>query len=937
MIDFIPGDPLNTQISEIAPTVEHINNTLNEAESVIDEADTAIIVPIATDIKDAELAINQASGTILGGIEIAVEQAEQLIGKLTKKITDSLTNIMTDVYINTSMLGLPIPTDEEISYAEATGDYGFPAGNSVGSTGVTETTESEIPGRVDRVPQTTNQPPQTGTTTAPPTQVSQCPPGYHPAPPGGASVNPGSVPFVDSGRQMLSGEAVQCWPIFRWVYPADYDPATSIGEQGQIIMRPWTDDPQGQYTLPTEEHCFNGCHLIPPREGQYCYKSPVGWRVYVHPESGEIWAASQPLPGFIDIRFVGDNPQPGPGIDPGETPIGCIPDAPQGGKCPVPDQLCGPENDWPNFPHDEKKEDVCEQIETAIKNLEGNTLDIAKFITINAGVGTSSWIGDAIINAVTGGHEPILSGLAKRFAKWMQTVTSEVANKVACDSPAMVAIALRLALMRFIDKWFDIIPDQAISASEQISNTICQHKLPSGANADVAYLADQITEKIWECWHKAEGNHLAEAKKLMLAKRTKVTAREADLLYRRKKIEFEEMRKRMRADGVINDDDLQDIRELNEHQPTVTDLISWMKRDVFDEKAVEEQKLDEDFDKKFTGEAEDLADALGVKKKHAKYSWRSHWHYPSYSMGREFLHRFNDPDLPENLRFTEDDFREMLKIDDWVPGQIDRMIANSYHPVTRSDAVKAYMIHAVDDDGFIKQLKRSGYNQQDAEFMQRYYKKRRLINDRKGSGFPTMRTAVNAYSRCELTDDQFADIVQKIAIDDEQRDAAIEAARTARNVWERKQTIRTVKRPYLLGIYDELQARDELNNADISPACVNALIEQWSRERLRRDKFLTASQLCQMYERGIVTEKMMIDGLVRNGWGEMDAVLITANCGAMISEKLAKRARVEAEKAAKQLKQQQREQEKARRLAECGPPPCPKNRTQSANPVAGGP
>jgi hypothetical protein len=953
MDDFIPGDPMNAEVADATQGLAEVTQLINEAESVIDDTDAAIIVPVIEEIKDAEALCIEIEGVCIGEVEIAVSEAEELLGKVKGKITDDMDSLLGDIYSDMGLLGFDVPSSADLAYMEATGNNTPLANEPVEETGprsepgLTSGSEVIIEPLLDCTPRMIpyGTPCPTGyvlisrnsphgfdqCVPAGCVPESECPDGYHFEPSGEVETVVEMTPVAMAGRGPNPLSVLPCDPPVTNGWLEVYQPSMIAAEGGQFAHPPWLSANPAILNPPSVQECISGCHLRPPQTGERCFNLPANMQLYVRPSDGHLVAATYQPAGYE--RPV-PRPQFQPPYPPGPIAVpggNCVPDNTPIGKCPAPDVLCKPEGEFPGFPSDDKSDDVCKEIEDAIKRLEERNFQFKDFIGWWSGNVLGLPLADAIINAITGGSEPIFVALARRFVEWAQSTVSSASNSLACASPAMLQVTLKMAIMKFIQKWTDILPEQVLTATEQVSNTICQSRLPSGENADVAYLADQASTEMWECWQKAEGNHLAEAKKLMLSKRTRVSASQADLLYRRKKIEWEEMRKRMRAAGVVSDDDMFDIRELNEHQPTVTDIIAWMKRDVFDAEAVESLKLDEDFDKKFPGEAEKLADAIGLKKEHAKNSWRAHWHNPSYSMAREFLHRLNDPDLPENIRFDETAMRELLKYDDWVPGHIDRMIANAYHPVTRIDVVKAFMIHAMSEDEFVKRFKKTGYTEDDTRFYLEYYKKRRLINDRKSSGFPTFRTAVNSYARCELTERQFADISKKIAIDDDQRNNAIEAARTAREVWERKQTIRTVKRPYLLGIYDEQTARDELNRSDVDPACAASLIEQWNREKLRRDKFLSASQLCQMYERGIITETQMMLALVRSGWEENSAALIAANCGAMISEKIAKKARIESERQLKELRRIQREQEKARRLAECGPPPCPANRFQNGN------
>jgi hypothetical protein len=956
--DFQPGATVPNETSQTHPLLQEIQTAIDEADTVIDEADSAIVGDVATDILDAENVIQEASIAVTGEPELAISDSEKLIDKASAKLVTEMEDDLREAYSYMSSIGIPVPTDEELAYAEATGDYlgyigattALPA-NPVGpasSPTYQNANDSQTFAGQDAPPGQSQPTVNNPIVKVEPTHTGSegCRNSFGPeAETVGAygameacnNTNRCAVqvtqPYDNSGPEQAAAIAQYIQQASQGtlggaIAPLLYSPENlalvGAGNYQVQLITSWSSNTGGYWSGTNGPiGSYNG--------PSYQVIIPIGWHCQIDPSTGVVYAVKDNVPQWCGLQQQNwggpDTLVGGAGNDTGQ-PLGDI--------CPPKFSGCGPDEEWKGLPGADRDDKVCDWLQKGIAQLEGEDIDFAKFILMRSGVVQNSTTMDAIINALTGGHEPVLGQLLNRFAKWANQTVKTSAEDTGCSSPGIVNSSIRLAIIKFIDHWTSIIPHQLKIAELQKSNTICQSEIPTGGAVDAAYLADTMTKDEWECYHKAHGNFIDPAVKVLDSKRTRITAREADLLYRRKKIDNDEMSRRMREAGVLRDEDRFAIRDLNEHWPAQSEIIRLMNRDVFNAETAEKSKLFDGFESNYTDDAEKYGDALGIPKELMKLYWGAHWQLPSYTMAKEFLYRFNTDDSPQNVRFTEDDFRQLLKQDDWAPGHIDRMIAAAYHPIQKRDAILAYMIHASEDDEFVNQLMKVGYAKDNAQFMQRYYKKRREIADRKASGYPTMRTAVNAYAKCELAESEFQDIVTDISIDEDQTKAAIKAAKVSRKVWERKQAIRTIKRPFLLGLYDVAQATQELADEDVDPSCVDDLIKQWQRERMRRDKFFTAGQLCEYRERGIITQDDQLIALVRIGWQPEDAAVIVTDCGMRISEKQAERARREAERLARQLKQQQKEAEKAARLAECGPPPCPANRKQNTRPVGAG-
>ncbi|MBA7572564.1 hypothetical protein ES708_14347 [subsurface metagenome] len=135
--------------------------------------------------------------------------------------------------------------------------------------------------------------------------------------------------------------------------------------------------------------------------------------------------------------------------------------------------------------------------------------------------------------------------------------------------------------------------------------------------------------------------------------------------------------------------------------PSGQDFIRFAVRDVFNPDVVESAKLDDMF-------PEDIlpyAAKAGMSEEVLKWNWRAHWQLPSPQMGYEMVHR---------RIISKDELRELLKVADWAPGWIDRLIEIAYHPLTRVDARRMWTSGVLSDDGFKGAMLDLGYNESNA-------------------------------------------------------------------------------------------------------------------------------------------------------------------------------------------------------------------------------
>ncbi|RLG68993.1 MAG: hypothetical protein DRO11_08340 [Methanobacteriota archaeon] len=154
------------------------------------------------------------------------------------------------------------------------------------------------------------------------------------------------------------------------------------------------------------------------------------------------------------------------------------------------------------------------------------------------------------------------------------------------------------------------------------------------------------------------------------------------------------------------------LKEAYKYYPSPTDFIRFAVRDVFREDIVKKYGYDNEWEKIEKGIRE-YVEKAGIDLNVLKWYWRAHWVLPSPQMAYEMLHRGI---------ITQDDIRELLRISDYAPEWIEKLIAISYSPITRVDLRRLYQIGVIDEERLLRGYKELGYSEEDAKLMTEWTK-----------------------------------------------------------------------------------------------------------------------------------------------------------------------------------------------------------------------
>lgn len=200
----------------------------------------------------------------------------------------------------------------------------------------------------------------------------------------------------------------------------------------------------------------------------------------------------------------------------------------------------------------------------------------------------------------------------------------------------------------------------------------------------------------------------------------------------------------LRRNKILDESQIKIMQEMGNIVPGVSDLISFVVREAFNEDAVKNLGLDAEYednqDFSFWAGTQGLGKARAKTESgewkeidFAKMYWRSHWQLPSPGQAFQFLHRLREdrinyyrsilpPKTAEKLEpFTATDLDSLLKAADFAPKWRPMMAAISYSPYRLVDLRRLYFTGFINKNDVITELQDLGYSRDYAGVMADWY------------------------------------------------------------------------------------------------------------------------------------------------------------------------------------------------------------------------
>jgi len=384
-------------------------------------------------------------------------------------------------------------------------------------------------------------------------------------------------------------------------------------------------------------------------------------------------------------------------------------------------------------------------------------------------------------------------------------------------------------------------------------------------------LLGKITDEEYKRLLRFEGYSAARAERFLEAAKNYLTAGEIIAAYYREK-----------GPGKPSDSDLQAIAQELESRgfspedakryaliahpyPSPTDVIQWAVREAFSPEIVERW----DMDAAYPAELNQWGQAVGWTPEILKYFWRAHWRWPSPTQAQEFVWRTNVK-WWTGPKFSEQDYQEMLRLADYVPGTIPMFMSTLYRPFTRVDVRRMHKLGILSDEDLVDAYKELGFDdwhaQRMAEFTIQYNLKTAEDPDRD----LTRAVVEKAYRTGVIDASQFEEFLKTMGYSEQDarflrqvndQDMALD------RVWDWVSLLRSQVASGLISIDD---ARRKLTDLGLQPVWVEHYINLFSAYREQPTKLPSKTDVKKWVSYEIISPEEAKDYLRRLGYSETE-------------------------------------------------------------------
>jgi len=322
-------------------------------------------------------------------------------------------------------------------------------------------------------------------------------------------------------------------------------------------------------------------------------------------------------------------------------------------------------------------------------------------------------------------------------------------------------------------------------------------------------------------------------------KPTLLSPTDSVLGYWRGKLSREQMYDEMSQMGY-NQERTDTIEEVNRFVPGPSDLIRFSVRDVFRPDVVEKYGYDTDFDK-MEKEIEPWTKKVGMDTDTLKQYWRAHWDLPSLTSAFEMFHRG---------LITEEDIKELLRINDMSPYYIDNLVKIAYKPYTRVDIRRMYSAGVLNREQVKTAYKDLGYDDEKAENLTKFTVKSSMPAEKDLS----KTELITLFNAGQITQAQAVEGFGKIGYDPEESENLIklEEARKEQKYKDREKKI--ISNQYYYGQISRQEAEKALNTLNVTEREKITLLSEVEARIREKHRSPTKADLEQWLKKDLITE-----------------------------------------------------------------------------------
>ena len=323
-------------------------------------------------------------------------------------------------------------------------------------------------------------------------------------------------------------------------------------------------------------------------------------------------------------------------------------------------------------------------------------------------------------------------------------------------------------------------------------------------------------------------------------------------LYNRSFINDEQFTVLLR-EGGYRERDIAFIKQLTHRLPSLSDLIRFGLKDVFNPEYVNTYQLLEELPQEFI----EYGKMYGLKEHEIKWYWASSWNLPSNTQGYEMYHR---------RIITKEQLEMLLKFNDVPAFWREKMIEMAYNPLTRVDVRRMYQTGVIGEQEVYEAYLDLGYNPANA---------RRLTNftvrlsaqdeedEQSRTRNATKSEILNAYRAGIITREEAKNRLQTLRYSTEDAELFLRMADAGTISEESKRatpdilrrTIKYVENAYKDNFLTDEAAISLLKNAGLTEQQARSYLAIFALEDDYEDDMQIVAQLTKAYEKYAIDER----------------------------------------------------------------------------------
>lgn len=242
-------------------------------------------------------------------------------------------------------------------------------------------------------------------------------------------------------------------------------------------------------------------------------------------------------------------------------------------------------------------------------------------------------------------------------------------------------------------------------------------ELPGIAEVIESYLGNQITEDQAKCLMRLNGVNWDVWYPAIRARREMPTVPEYIQAARRLGADDDTILQGLRYFGFLDQNEAKSRLLVYDQLPTISDVLHFLQRNVFDPDYVRDFGLMDGFATRFWPRYGPGLRAIGVQQQTAEDHYAAHWINPSIGQLAEMVQRLRPGRVDPSVQFTANDFLRVLAEQDVAPFFRERLRQTSFRTISVRYLQQLAQQHLLDEAELVQRWQDLGNSPKDAPIL----------------------------------------------------------------------------------------------------------------------------------------------------------------------------------------------------------------------------